>query len=85
MRASIFDRSGRTFVACLHTSGDAVAELPLNPYKIKLHETIGSLLPVQKSDNGTRIPVRNRLYLEFNLPREEVIAVMEKARMVPVQ
>lgn len=85
MRAFIFDRAGRTYVAYWHTSGEAAAELPLNPDKVKLHGAIGSLLPVQKNDPGTRIPVWNRLYLEFNLPREEVIAVMEKARMVPAQ
>ncbi len=83
MRAFIFDRAGKTYVAYWHTSGEAVLELKINPDRIKLHESIGTLLPLQNNPGGILIPLRGRLYLEFDIPRDEAIHLLREARIIP--
>jgi len=82
MRAFIFTRSGRVNVVYWHISGQAEAELKVDPDNVRLYRVIGETLPFQSAEGSVRLPVAGRLFLEFDLPREEVIGIMNSARLV---
>jgi hypothetical protein len=85
IRAFIFQRYARTFVVYWHPFGEAWAELPVSPDKVRLHREIGSIITMEESDNSVRIPVRGRLYLEFDLPVSEVTEIINQARIISNQ
>jgi len=82
IRAFIFGRKNKTWVVYWHTSGSAKIELPVNAKNIKLYKKLGEEIPVQGNNNKVILPVNDRHYIEFDLPEQEVVNVLEGVKFV---
>jgi len=81
IRAFVFNRSGKTYIAYWHISGKANILLPVNAGKIRLFRTLGKKLPVEKKKEGVVIPANDIHYLETDLSRKEAIAAFQNAQI----
>ena len=81
IRAFVFNRAGKTFVVFWHTSGSAKIKLNIPPDKTHLFKELGKEIRVKSNKGEITVPVGDRLYLEADLPRDEVIAAFTNARI----
>jgi len=79
IRAFIFERNSKIWVVYWHISGESNILLPVNYENIKLFEELGKEIPVEENGNGINLPVGNRKYAQFDLPREKVIEIFSQA------
>ena len=82
VRAFIFERSGKINVVYWHTSGKGKLKLKVNSTNVHLFKELGNEIPVEKDNEGITIPLGDRLYLEFDLPREAVITIFNNAKVL---
>ncbi|MFA7065912.1 MAG: hypothetical protein WC199_03930 [Dysgonamonadaceae bacterium] len=79
VRTFIFERDNKTWVVYWHTSGEMDMKLPVDSKNLILFEELGKEIPIQENSNGVNLPVGNRRYVQFDLPREEVIEIFSRA------
>jgi len=77
IRAFIFERLNRVWVVYWHTSGEAVIKVPVDPDKVRLMKELGNEIPIHSSTTDVILPVGNRLYLECELSKEQVITAFQ--------
>jgi hypothetical protein len=82
-RAFVFDRTGTTYVAFWHTSGEGEIELPLGEGRVKLMRELGKPLKYKGAKTSVRLPLANRMYLECHgVSRQEAVAAFQNARVI---
>ncbi|MEN6456934.1 MAG: hypothetical protein ABFD10_21985 [Prolixibacteraceae bacterium] len=82
VRAFIFDHLDEVYVVFWHTSGEGSMLLDVNPEKVKLYKELGKAIPVKHDDRGLIVPVGDRQYLGFNLPKKEVISILKNVKLL---
>ncbi len=82
VRAFIFERQGEMYVVYWHISGKGTIKLFLDPDKVQLFEKLGQKIPIHSTRNSVTLPAGKRRYLKFELPREEVMNIFRKAKML---
>ena len=78
VRAFIFNRNNKNWVVYWHISGSGQIELPVNLDKVKLYKEIGEEIKLQENTENVTVPVGDRKYLKFDLPRTEVLDLFSK-------
>jgi hypothetical protein len=80
IRAFIFTRSGKTYVVYWHTSGEGYLKLEADKDMVHLFREFGYDTPIQVRGKAILIPLGERRYLQFDLPANEVISIIKKAK-----
>jgi len=83
MRAFIFERQGSPYVVYWHPFGEAQAELKADPDQITVYQSLGAPIPVAKKAKSVIIPLGNRRYIQSKLSRQETIALIKSAAVLP--
>jgi hypothetical protein len=82
-RAFAFERAGKVWVVCWHTSGSATLSVDLPPRRVRLMKELGKEIPVKQSKSGIRVPLNDRHYIELtDLGVKEVISAFQTSRIV---
>ena len=81
VRAFIFDWNSKTWVVYWHTSGEGTLALPVNADNIRLFDSPGKEVAVERDHKTTRLPVGKRRYLQFDLSSEEVLSLFAEASL----
>jgi len=81
VRAFIFDWNSKTWVVYWHTSGEGTLALPVNADNIRLFDSPGKEIAVERDHKTTRLPVGKRRYLQFDLSSEEVLSLFAEASL----
>jgi len=84
VRAFIFNRCGKYWVVYWHISDKGTLKLKTDCSNVRVFKELGKLLPL-KGDKEVIVPLEGRHYLEFNLPYEKVIQILENAEMLEVK
>ncbi len=82
VRAFIFERKNNVWVVYWHISGNGKIEFPINSNKIKLYKELGKEISVAESGEKVVLPVGDRRYIKFNLPKEEVVKLFSEVRII---
>jgi hypothetical protein len=82
VRAFIFERNKKIWVVYWHTSGEAKIELAVNSDQARIYKDLGKKIPVQTNGNKVILPAGNRRYIEFDLPRDEVLNLFANAKII---
>jgi len=82
IRAFIFNRKGKIWVVYWHTNGEGHLVFKANPEQVQLFREPGQPLPVEHEKNRITVPAGDRLYLEFGLPKSEVIQTLKEAKLL---
>lgn len=81
VRAFVFERNRKTWVVFWHRLGDATLKLGPVQAKVSLYDRIGKKVSVKNTKNGIEVPVGKRRFLEVDLPKDEVVKLLEKATL----
>ena len=83
LSAFYFERLGKTYVVCWHTEGSGKLLLPFDSADFSYEEQLGGdQVKVEKTDEGTIIPVSGRKYFSAAVPKEKLIKAFENATFV---
>ncbi len=83
IRAFIFERKGKIWVSYWHTSGEGTLELSISHNKVRLFEELNTKIKLRNNNNNNiEIPVGERRYAQFDLPKEDVINLFVKATLI---
>jgi hypothetical protein len=83
VRAFIFQRGGKVYIAYWHTSGHASLQVQLPARQVHLMKDLGKPLPVKSTSGGVILPLANRMYVACDgLSPQEVIAAFQSANVI---
>lgn len=84
LRAFVFERKGKVYVAYWGATGDAGVDLVLPSGRFRLLEELGKEIALPPTAGKIHLPLGRRRYVETTgLSREAVIAAFEQAKVVP--
>ena len=82
VRAFLFERKGKIWVVYWHVRGEGQLRLPIDAGKLHLQEKPGTEIGIQQgTKNYSVVPVDNRRYMVFDIPRKQVISILSKAEL----
>jgi hypothetical protein len=83
VRALLFERGSKLYVAFWHTSGQGRLEIPIQASSVRLLQELGKPGPAVQGSNQIAVPIGNRAYLEFSgKNRNEIVKAIEDARLL---
>lgn len=83
LRAFLFERCGKQYIACWHTTGSGRLKLPLKSDEMIYEKEIGGeKIPFEISDGAVIIPISDRHYISTSLEKDELIKAVKKAEIM---
>ncbi|MFB3905647.1 MAG: hypothetical protein ACE15E_19550 [Acidobacteriota bacterium] len=83
VRAFSFERAGKRYIVYWHVSGEAFLDLPAEQADVRLLEEIGQPGKAAVSEQGMRVPVGKRRYLETGtLDMDALVKMFQAGRLV---
>lgn len=79
IRAFVFQRNGKTCIVYWHMSGSGTISLNIDKNSLSLKDEKGNNIPFSSQNGKSVLPAAGRLFLETDLPQQEVINRFRKS------
>ncbi len=83
VRAFFFERGGKNYIVCWHTTGGGKLKLDLKPEQISYEKELGGeAISFESGCDGITIPVAGRYYLSTTLSKEALLEAFQNAKLL---
>lgn len=78
----VFERKGKSYVVCWHTTGSGILSLPLRAEDVTYEEELGGRkLEVISQGDSILITIDDRHYVSTNMPKEKLVDAFVNAAL----